>query len=174
MSVAGPQLQLPEPLIDADSYAVYAAIVPQTWFRSSVAVAPVLLVQETTIELAYDPPLPLNDSEWIAARNNFWHENEHTWTLEPTLLRGSAYRVIPRAEIQADDARLRLKYGTGWHRLPESIEFVAVSAVGFNATKDKALLYVRQRMSGGVYYMEKRDGVWSRAGLPFGMGGWMA
>jgi hypothetical protein len=50
--------------------------------------------------------------------------------------------------------------------LQESIEYAAVSAVGFDATKTKAIAHVHVRNSGGLYFMEKRDGKWlpSRAG----------
>lgn len=70
------------------------------------------------------------------------------------------YRLIPRAEIVADDARLALKYPGQWQRRPESIEYAAVSAVGFNATKTKAIVYVRLRSNGGLYWIEKRRGKW--------------
>ena len=40
------------------------------------------------------------------------------------------------------------------------MEFAAVSAVGFNAAKTKALVYIRLRGSGQIHLMERRDGVW--------------
>jgi len=47
-----------------------------------------------------------------------------------------------------------------WQLRPESLEFAAASAIGFNGDKSKAILYVRLRGSGGIYFMEKRDGKW--------------
>ena len=68
--------------------------------------------------------------------------------------------VIPRADIQADDARLEQEYPGIWQRRTGSMEFAAVSAVGFNAAKTKALVYIRLRSSGQIYLMERRDGQW--------------
>ena len=53
------------------------------------------------------------------------------------------------------------------------MEFAAVSAVGFNAAKTKALVYIRLRGSGQIYLMERRDGQWaaSREGVRCG---WIA
>ena len=67
---------------------------------------------------------------------------------------------MPRAEIEADDARLVLKYPGMWQRRPESMEYVAVSVVGFNPVKTKAMVYVRLRSRGRVHLMERRDGRW--------------
>ena len=36
----------------------------------------------------------------------------------------------------------------------------SVSAVGFNAAKTKALVYIRLRGSGQIHLMERRDGQW--------------
>jgi hypothetical protein len=76
------------------------------------------------------------------------------------------HTLISRAEIDADDARLATKYPGTWQIRPGSIEYAAVSAVGFNADKTKAMLYVKMRSQGGLYLMEKRAGVWSRADHP--------
>ena len=68
--------------------------------------------------------------------------------------------IVPRAEIEADDARLALKYPGMWQRRPESMEYAAVSVVGFNPAKTKAMVYVRLRSSGRVQSMERREGGW--------------
>ena len=76
------------------------------------------------------------------------------------------HSLISRAEIDADDARLVLKYPGTWQSRPETIEYAAVSAVGFNADKSKAMLYVKLRMHGSLYFMEKENGAWVRADHP--------
>ena len=45
------------------------------------------------------------------------------------------------------------------------MEYAAVSAVGFNETKTKAMVYVRFRDQGGIELMELRDGKWISARL---------
>jgi hypothetical protein len=47
-----------------------------------------------------------------------------------------------------------------WQRRPESMEYAAVSAVGFNPAKTKAIVYVRLRMSGSIHSMELLEGKW--------------
>jgi hypothetical protein len=60
-------------------------------------------------------------------------------------------------------ARLAVKYPRVWMHRPESIEYAAVSAVGFNADKTKAVVYVRFRRQGLLYILQKRDGTWISA-----------
>jgi hypothetical protein len=79
----------------------------------------------------------------------------HYGTLRPVLPLGD-YRLIPLAEIKADDARLEQEYPGGWQRRPGSMEFAAVSAVGFNTAKTKALVYIRLRSQ--IHLMELREG----------------
>jgi hypothetical protein len=76
------------------------------------------------------------------------------------------YRLISRADILADDARLARKYPGQWQRTPGSLEYAAVSAVGFNAARTKALVYMRLRMSGDLLRMELKEGRWVAAQGP--------
>ena len=143
-----------KPIIDPDAYAIYATLLPSVWKRSGSA-AQILLVQETTTESCH-VALP---EGWDGVQKDFDRQNTNVWTLRPILPLGD-YRLIPRAEIQADDARLEQEYPGIWQRRPGSLEFAAVSAVGFNAAKTKALVYIRLRSSGQIHLMERRDGAW--------------
>jgi hypothetical protein len=78
------------------------------------------------------------------------------------------------AAILADDARLAIKYPGIWQRRPESLEYVAVSSVGFNDIKTKAVVYVRKRSSGGVHVRQFVNGEWVVPQLSKGCGGWIA
>jgi hypothetical protein len=161
-SRAGTQL---DPVTDPDAYAIYAVLVPQAWAR--VSKDTLLLQRETEA-----PPSrcgssgPASDHEWVAIENNFDQENTRIRLLQAMLPIDISYRLIPGAEIQADDARLALKYPGIWQRRPESMEYAAVSAVGFNPTKTKAMVYVRLRSSGNVHAMEIREGRWVGAQRP--------
>ena len=114
-------------------------------------------------------PLP---EGWDGVQEDFDRHNKNVWTLWPILPLGD-YRLTPQTEIQADDARLEQEYPGIWQRRPGSLEFAAVSAVGFNAAKTKALVYIRLRSSGQISLMERRDGVWvgSKEGVRCG---WIA
>jgi hypothetical protein len=86
--------------------------------------------------------------------------------LLPLIAIDKPYRLIPSAEIKADDAWLEMLYPGAWQRRPGSIEYAAVSAVGFDATKRRAMLYVRLRGKDHMHFMEKREGRWQPAALP--------
>ena len=151
-----------KPITDPDAYAIYATLLPSIWKRSGAATL-ILLVQETTTESCRLSRLP---EGWDGVQKDFDRQNRNVWTLRPPVLPLGDYRLIPRAEIEADDARLQRENPGGWQRRPGSLEFAAVSAVGFNAARTKALVYIRLRSSGQIHLMERRDGQWvaSRGG----------
>jgi hypothetical protein len=150
-----PQL---ERITDPEAYAVYAAILPREW--THVSKDPLLLQQETDTVIACHSGSPPGEIGWAAVENSFNAENARVRVLRRLLPIDLPYRLIPRVEIAADDARLAVKYPGTWQRRPESIEYVAVSAVGFNATQTKAIVYMHLRDRGGVYWIEKRQGKW--------------
>ena len=154
-----------KPITDPDAYAIYATLLPSIWKRSDELI---VLVQETTTESCRVSRLP---EGWDGVQEDFDRQNTNVWALQPVLPL-SDYRLIPRAKIQAADARLKEEYPGIWQRRPGSMEFAAVSAVGFNAARTKALVYIRLRSSGQIYLMERRDGQWvaSREGLRCGWG----
>jgi hypothetical protein len=158
------------PLSDPEAYAIYATLLPEVW-KGSHSKEMILLVQETENgSKCRVPPLP---EGWEGVQDDFNEQNRGVWALQMALPLVLPYCLIPRADIDADDARLAEQYPGIWQRRPGSLEFVAVSAVGFNASKTKALLHVRLRGSGQIYLMELHDGVWvgSKQGLGCGWGG---
>ena len=101
--------------------------------------------------------------EWTMALQDFHEQNARTRVLqEPMLSLKVPRRFIARAEIEADDARLALKYPGLWNRRPESMDFVAVSAVGFNPTKTRAVVYVLLRDRGIHRFLERQEEKWVR------------
>jgi hypothetical protein len=153
--------QEPESVTDPEAYVLWGLLAPFVWNNRTKD--PILLQRETETEHygCDDPKAP--SRAWRSAVDSFHRQNRRVQLLQPRLPNDIRYRFISRAEIQADDARLAIKYPGGWHQRPESMEYAAVSAVGFNGDKSKAILYVRLRGSGGIYFMEKRDGKWVHA-----------
>ena len=117
---------------------------------------------------------PISDSEWVAVEKSFRQENARSKLLQPILQIPGPLRLIPKAEIETDDARLRLKYPGRYNRLPESIEYAAVSAVGFSPDKTKAMVLVRLRTQGAVQMLERRGEEWARAYVTGGGCQWIA
>lgn len=163
--------QAPEMVTDPDAYALYSLVVPSYW-NARMEGRPILLQRETEAAShgCGNPKAP--NEEWQSVVADFHQQNAHVKLLEARLTTEASYRLIPRAEIEADDARLAVKYPGMWMRRPESMDYVAVSAVGFSRDKSKAILYVRLRDQGGIHFMEKREGKWIRASVP--SCGWIA
>ena len=160
--VPGDSLQQPvEWVQDPDAYAVYASVLPAIWSGES---RDVLLLQRETDDLAHVRRCVTEDAsryigpEWQAVLTNFIEMSARTRLLEPRLPVNIPYRFIARAEILADAARLQQTAPATWER--ERLKFAAVSAVGFNPTKDKAMVYVGLRSSGWTYSREWRDNAW--------------
>jgi hypothetical protein len=162
--------QQPDPITDADAYSVYAVAIPQTWADVSKDV--LLLQQETEgMEDRWSNCLQSitnAGSEWDAVAVAFRQENVRVRVLEWLLPIDTPYRLVPRAEILADDARLARMYPGPMRYRPESMKYAAVSAVGFNAGKTKAIVSVRLRSTQGmvdIHFMEIRDGKWVNVSL---------
>lgn len=152
--------QSPKPMTDAEAQAIYALLIPSTWERSGSK--DVLLLQRETVKpYACRPTARPNDPEWNAAEKQY--EEAKPQILPATLRLGVRYRFIGQAKIAADDARLKRKY-PGYNVTPGTTKYVAVSVVGFDAARTRAVVYVRAHDSGTVYSMEKRDGRWVHAG----------
>lgn len=154
-------------ITDPDAYAVYAAVLPTYWKYGSSKGA--LLLQQETADVAaitrcVGPKSGRpRDPEWDPVEEAFNAANAHVHLLQPALPIDMPYRLIARADIEADDARLAQKYPGTWNRLPESKEYAAVSAVGFNAARTKAILYVHLRGQGTLFSQELREGLWKPA-----------
>ena len=143
---------------DPDAYAIYEMLVPQLWATRSKE--PVLLQRETETVAPCSSSGQISDPEWLAVAKSFREENSRPKLLQPVLQIPGSYRLIPKSAIEADDARLALKYPGRTNRRPESIEYAAVSDVGFNADKTKAVVLVQVRGKGAVQTLERRGNGW--------------
>jgi hypothetical protein len=158
---------------DNETYAVYAAVLTSVWQGSGGLH---LIQAETERMESVELCLQIIEAEpgWEGAALAFRREHEKVRVLRALLPVSVLYRLIPKADIRADDARLALKYPGHWQQRPESIQYAAVSSVGFNEDKTKAVVYVRQRNSGNLHAREFVDGKWVIPRLSRGCGGWIA
>ena len=155
-----------DPITDADAYLVYAAVIPQTWAHVSSGM---LLLQQETEEIERMWSACLSQmanvgAEWGAVAVVFRQENARVRMLEWLLPIDIPYRLVRRADILADNARLALMY-PGTRQRRREMKYAAVSAVGFNAAKTKAIVYVRVPDRGDIVFMELREGKWVIAPL---------
>ena len=163
-SIAGPQAL--DPKMDRDTYAVYATLLqPPPGDRQ--ATGPIALQRETERPPTWSSCtafLAQMTGEWAEVAASFQRENSRVRLLQPGAL--GEYKLVSRAEILADDARLAKEKprSTTNSLRPGAIEYIAFSAVGFNAAKTKALVYMRNRTARGLFdgmgMWELKEGRW--------------
>jgi hypothetical protein len=152
-----------------DAYAIYVTLVRPSWEKDAPTKGPMLLQRETEGPAPTKCPefLAAMSGEWAEVASSFRRENTRARLLHPVLPIDLPYRLVAREEILADDARLAAKYpGSSNAPRPGSLEYIAVSAVGFNAARTKALVYVRVRtshISDAVLMMELKERKWASA-----------
>jgi hypothetical protein len=156
------QLTNDDRVTDAASYAIYATLLEPLWSQRSTD--PMVLQQETEPAAECELRTTHWDDEWKAIERAYRQANTGVRMLQPLLSTAIPYRLIAKGEIVADDARLARKYPGLWQRRPESMEFAAVSAVGFNKAKTKALVGIRLRAEGSVTRVDLQGAAWVRAG----------
>jgi hypothetical protein len=151
---------------DSEAHLIYATVVPEMWASTSSPQDPIVLQQETTdVSVmgvsACGSWLPRRkDPEWVEIWKNFLQENARRKVLPLALPISQPYRLITLAEIAQINARLGLQVPGDQ---PDDPPYVAVSAIGFNSDKTKAIVYVRVRNRGHWSGMERRDGKWITA-----------
>jgi hypothetical protein len=156
-----------EAITDPDAYAIYELVIPP----KMEGTPPIQIQRETVTDvIGCVGFLDRVQADWQPLVQAFRRENLVVRTLRPLLNLPVAYQLIAAAQIEADDARLAVKYPGTWQRRPESMDFVAVSSIGFDEPKARALMYARNRMRGGFVFLEKQDGRWQlrRSGVTCG------
>jgi hypothetical protein len=139
------------------AYEIYAIVLQRAWKNQTDTP---LLQQETEPVQGCGGFFEEMTGAWGEVATDFRRQNAREQTLQSALPIDIHYRLIHRAEIQADDARLAQKYPGIWQRRPGSMEYWAVSMVGFNRDRTKAMVYWRSRMKGGIVRLELKDGRW--------------
>lgn len=141
-----------DPTADRDTYAVYATLLQLT-SRDGQATRPIVLqreIERPATASSCTAFLAAMTGEWAEVAASFHRDNSRVRLLQPGVL--GEYKLVSRAEILADDARLAAEQPGHTNSLrPGAIEYVAFSAVGFNAAKTKALVYVRNRTAQGLF-----------------------
>jgi hypothetical protein len=154
----------PKSYEDAEAYEVYSAILPTEW-PWRVANAKSLVIQSET--KGYKMCLlPEAESEEIIgpAISEYVKLNEKNWLLKRGLSIEKPYELVPY-----DELRSALKQG-GWENFykqyPNSGGWIELSAIGFNADKTVAVVYMGHHSwglsgGGGFHVLQKKDGKWA-------------
>ena len=158
-----------DPKTERDEAAVYATLFQPTELQPDPLkyeglTEPIALQAETELPPDCGPLLASLSGEWAEVASNFKKKNTPARRLRAGLPIGVKYRLISRKEILAHDARLAAKDPITWNAPRRgSIRYIALSAVGFNAARTKALVYARFRTlhySFELRMKELKDGKW--------------
>ena len=152
-----------EPYVDLDAYDVYAAILPSEWPLSVAHARSLVIGGETTgYKMCLVPDM---ESEALvgAAISDYVKKNEKSWTLQPLLSLDVPYLLITADEFKSVAQRGAWKTFNEQH--PNTGGVIALSAVGFNADKTVAVVYMEHSCGGdcgggGFHVLQKKDGKW--------------
>jgi hypothetical protein len=160
---------------DSEMYAVYASLLPDEW-TVRVAGAKILVFQQETV--TYPQCMPSGetlDTDWRPVVESYKSANIGVHIVLGDQALHYAYVVLPAAEIQASFKDVANDPMVGWtgfyRRHPDSGGYMQVSAVGFDASKTRAMVYMAHRCGslcgGGTHhFVEKVDGAWRAAKIP--------
>jgi hypothetical protein len=150
------------PYGDADAYEVYSAILPTIGALRMLSHP--LIQRETQLLPMTMDCIASGEYEGVVgpALEQYRSLNQKPWLLEPKLKIGREYELVPKAELEQF-------YSTSHH--------IVLSAVGFNASRTIAVVYVADHSeglggSGQVYAAEKKNGQW--VPIKWGECGWIS
>jgi len=179
--VVHPQGQPADVISDPEAYRVYAMLFPTLWPVRAAHATNLVIQTQSVIKrsltedgsdclptgLPTGTPLP---EEWQSVTDGFKRENTRRRRLLPRLpVMGVSYRLVAEADIvrtlQPPD------FWEGFYaKFPDSGGYYAVSAVGFNEAKTRAMVYIETYYGllgadGRFYLLEKNDGQWAQSKL---------
>ena len=163
----------PQPLDDPEAYKVYAALLAEEWTIRSAHAKTVVFQAETVTNPTCMPSGKPLETDWLPVLTDFRSANA-----TPKALRGDFDLGVPYVVAPAADIRLTFQSSTsrmgGWdgfyQKYPDSGGYMLVSAVGFDATKQRAMVYMAHSCGmlcgGGTHHLlEKVGGAWREARL---------
>ena len=119
----------------------------------------------------------IEDPQFREAMNGFRDINEHVWDLSSVL---GDRKTITEAEL---DETFKPGVMEGWKRFrlkyPDSLGYVALSAVGFNSAHTVAVVYAEsrggpKRGAGGLKYFRRTPKGWQRVNTDFPNCDWIS
>jgi hypothetical protein len=172
----------PRPVEDPEAYAIYASLLPEEWTIRVAGASRLVVQRETGTHDECLPSGPPMKAEWAPVLADYRAQNQGIRRILPDRALGSRYRVVPRDEIRAifehrspgpetphdpvpAISQVQGRWKAFYDRYPDSGGYLVFSAVGFNDTKTRALVYIGHHCGnlcgGGAHHlMEKVDGQW--------------
>jgi hypothetical protein len=160
-----------KPINDPESYAVYSALLPDAAMRG-MRRSMIVIQAEATTDLGCWPSGPPMESEWRSALESLHAENAHARTILSGFTLSVPYIVLSKADVMAVFDGLG---PDGWkhfvERYPNSAGYLRLSAVGFDADRTKAIVYMGHTYNswGGQvahHLLRKLTGTWRDTRVP--------
>jgi hypothetical protein len=155
---------------DADAYAVYSTIIPNTWPVTVARTGKLVIEAQTKDYPSFGDdkdvclkPDPGEESTLGPVLKAYKEANKQTWLLQRKFDLAIEYELVPRETIVA---LFKGKGVEGWKgfydKYPNSGGTTHMSAVGFNGDKTLALVYMGHSCGGlcggGSYHLLQRAG----------------
>jgi hypothetical protein len=165
----------PKPVDDPEAYTIYASLLPNEWTVRVAHAKTLVFQQETGTNWRCMPSGKPLETDWRPVVDNFRAANATERIVRAGFPLGPPYIVVSSAEIKASFRDLPNDSMSSWagfyKRYPDSGGFMVVSAVGFDAPKKRAMVYMAHSCGllcgGGTHHLlEKVDGAWREAKIP--------
>jgi hypothetical protein len=161
-----------KPIDDPESYAVYSALLPDAQMRGMRRTMIVIQAEATTDRRNCWPSGPPMETDWKSELESLRVENAHARTILSGFTLSVPYIVLSKTDIGAVFAG---NLFDGWKhfydRYPDSPGILQLSAVGFDADRTKAIVYIAHSYGGwggenSYHLLRKLGGSWQDTRVP--------
>ena len=170
------QIAKPIAVDDREMYAVYASLLQREWIVRVAKATNLVVQEETATNWGCMPSGKPMETDWKPVLDDFRSANAGSHVLLAGQELGLPYQVVARATIAASiDRPIPNGVSDGWQgfrrRFPDSGGFLQMSVVGFDSTRQRAMVYVAHSCGGlcggGTHHLLERDGTrWREAKVP--------
>jgi hypothetical protein len=143
-----------------------------------------LVIQQETASTNRQECLPRGNAAsemWAGVLEDYKKQNQTPRLFSRSFSIDTPYKLISRTGIS--DSFGGKTFNEGWKsfysRYPDSQGYIELSAVGFNADKTKAFVYIAHHCdtlcgASGYTFLEKRNGKWVKAPVNASFCGWIS
>ena len=156
---------------EPEAYAVYASLVAGEVRVPSGKLKQLVVQRETVTNNECTLSGAALESDWKPVVDDFKRENAQVRFVMPDRDLHVPYVVVPRKTIMAFFAKGAGNWPEFYRRYPDSGGYFEVSAVGFDGSKTRAMVYVAHHCgglcgAGSHHLLEKATGTWHEAKVP--------
>ena len=169
--LADVQIPAAQTLIETpEAYVVYATLIANE-IRATPSRKPLVIQRETTFNKECIVSGGALETDWKPVADDFKLQNASVRFVAPDRDLRRPYVVVPQKELLAYFTKQGGRWPAFYRQYPNSGGYVELSAVGFDATETRAMVYVAHACGdlcgGGSYHLlEKLKGKWREADVP--------